>query len=157
MLLSPRKNGLTSLFKEVRVFKALLTPQCHLRGCRGWFGPPKPCRAPGGGAATLASVALHFDTKLSPNMSRPPPNSHQEPGSHFFFHLACSPENATMLPQLIAFLILRNTTGKGHVILLCPLSRNICEFFVEFAWGLCEKQSEIFDPILSSPLVSLMT
>ena len=25
--------------------------------------PPKSCHAPGGGAATLASVALHFDTK----------------------------------------------------------------------------------------------
>ena len=33
-------------------------------GCRGQFGPPRPCRAPGGGAATLASVALHFDTKV---------------------------------------------------------------------------------------------
>ena len=28
------------------------------------FGPPKPCHAPGGGAATLASVALHVDTKV---------------------------------------------------------------------------------------------
>ena len=26
--------------------------------------PPKPCRAPRGGAATLASVALHFDTEF---------------------------------------------------------------------------------------------
>ena len=26
--------------------------------CRRYFGPPSPCRAPGGGAATLASVAL---------------------------------------------------------------------------------------------------
>ena len=33
-------------------------------GCRGKFGPPKPCRARGGGAATLASVTLHFDTNL---------------------------------------------------------------------------------------------
>ena len=34
-------------------------------GCRGWFGPPKPCRTPGDGAAALASVALHFDTKFA--------------------------------------------------------------------------------------------
>ena len=34
---------------------------------RGVAGPPKPCRAPGGGAATLASVALHFDTKVASN------------------------------------------------------------------------------------------
>ena len=33
-------------------------------GCCGWFGPPKPCRAPWGVAAILAGVALHFDTKL---------------------------------------------------------------------------------------------
>ena len=32
-------------------------------GCRGQFGPPQPCRTPGGGAATLASVALQFATK----------------------------------------------------------------------------------------------
>ena len=39
-------------------------------GCRRWFGPLKPCRAPGGGAATLASVALHFDTKEWPRYCR---------------------------------------------------------------------------------------
>ena len=33
------------------------------RGVAGNFEPPKPCRLPRGGAATLASVALHFDTK----------------------------------------------------------------------------------------------
>ena len=30
------------------------------------FGPLKPCRAPGGGAATLENVALHFDTEVLP-------------------------------------------------------------------------------------------
>ena len=34
------------------------------KGCRGHLGPQNPCRAPGGVAATLAGVALHFDTKL---------------------------------------------------------------------------------------------
>ena len=51
---------LSVFFLRFLVYPLLPPPFCG----RVNFGPPKPCRALWGGAAALASVALHFDTKF---------------------------------------------------------------------------------------------
>ena len=55
------------------------------KGCRGYFGPPRPCRAPGGGAATLASAALHFDTMAIHMLGEAKPRGFQMGGFPTFF------------------------------------------------------------------------
>ena len=69
MLLSPRKNGLTSLFKEVRVFKA------DRRGTSRVFGKPCFCALPKRGRFDENGESdefAYYPLKTKASLLRPP-------------------------------------------------------------------------------------